>query len=889
MRKLSKKISMLMVLAMLVSLFSGIVSASAASAWSFKSSKYDVEVGETIEMEKNEYADFDLFKNDAAPEGYTVKWSSSDSDAVWVNAKTGQLRADKFKTADYGDKATISATFTNTATGKSATRSFVIVVAEAADYEIAVNFGDEVLAVGQKYDLKAVVKADGQEVEAKVEFAIDGKAIDAAYTPAAAGEFTIVTTATIDGKVVAEAKTAVVVVEAGLESAKQTAYNAVALTFGSADVAKAVAADASKLASVYFIGENEIQAFVNTVKVDEKNPAVVNVTLYNDLTKGVTYKFTYGNKSATVVGADLTQYASMTIATTAVPGESLETVKVNLYNADGILVKTTDAGFSLEAVLDGAYSITGNQIYFHNKYVAATATVKATYWMPYDENGNKIADLTATGTITSYNKDATSISNINEWSTEGTADYQWGGNTAKLAIGETKQLYFRLSQFDREGNWKANLVFDGTSNQLEGGTLRFVTSNQDVVLVDSNTGVFHPVGVGSAQIIVYRYFNGDFDGTKQAMGVFNVNVVAYRVLTSVAPSLTNTKLSLDVAESYALLCPNAKDQLGAAMGGADYFLKLENNPTNVKVYVVTANGDTELVYAPGVDGASFAISAGTAESGYADFFKIYAEAIDATQWYTPSVQIGLTVKHANDYKSFYKVVPVNVAVPNSNSVRYSLDSVKGSIDMNLYADRWNGDMSRFETEIKMNIYDTNGYLVDVIDDELAYGAATTGNYFWVVKKNGQDARNDFDVANRKFAPITQTAGQYGNEVTKDLQPATYTVEIYKNNNGRNQFVISKNIVLTDSTPKITFVKVSNKVTTLDQGTLTGLLKNNNLKFMVGGELITNDDWVWLTNIDANVIVNTNRINVKTVSIGQPFGVGNWVTEVPVYTTFELAQ
>ena len=50
MRKLSKKISMLMVLAMLVGLFSGVVSASAASAWSFGSSKYAVAVNGSINM-----------------------------------------------------------------------------------------------------------------------------------------------------------------------------------------------------------------------------------------------------------------------------------------------------------------------------------------------------------------------------------------------------------------------------------------------------------------------------------------------------------------------------------------------------------------------------------------------------------------------------------------------------------------------------------------------------------------------------------------------------------------------------------------------------------------------------------------------------------------------
>ena len=179
MRKLSKKISMLMVLAMLVSLFSGVVSASAASVWSFKSTngKFDVAVKETIIMEKNEYADFDLYKEGekVTKATYTAVWESSDPDVVWVDATNGRLRADKFGKAEAGDKAMISATFTNVETKKSATRSFYIEIAAdpvveepEVEYMIAVNFGDEAFLAGDKYDLEGVVTADGVEIHAQL-------------------------------------------------------------------------------------------------------------------------------------------------------------------------------------------------------------------------------------------------------------------------------------------------------------------------------------------------------------------------------------------------------------------------------------------------------------------------------------------------------------------------------------------------------------------------------------------------------------------------------------------------------------------------------------------------------------------------------------------------
>ena len=201
MRKLSKKISMLMVLAMLVGMFSGIVSASAASSWSFKSKNYNVAVDGTVVMGNKEYADFDLLKDGKAPTGYTVTWASSDENVVWVNAKTGQLRVNKLGMANVGDKAVISATFTNTATKKSATRSFVIAYGEQ-EYELVAKVGDvvlgeETLLVGESYKLATTVLDEaGNSVDFKTcklyrNYFIDGKAIANPYVPEKVGKVTI--------------------------------------------------------------------------------------------------------------------------------------------------------------------------------------------------------------------------------------------------------------------------------------------------------------------------------------------------------------------------------------------------------------------------------------------------------------------------------------------------------------------------------------------------------------------------------------------------------------------------------------------------------------------------------------------------------------------------
>jgi len=842
---------MLMVLAMLVSLFSGIVSASAASAWSFKSSKYDVEVGETIEMEKNEYADFDLFKNDAAPEGYTVKWSSSDSDAVWVNAKTGQLRADKFKTADYGDKATISATFTNTATGKSATRSFVIVVAEAADYEIAVNFGDEVLAVGQKYDLKAVVKADGKEVEAKVEFAIDGKAIDAAYTPAAAGEFTIVTTATIDGKVVAEVKTAVVVVEAGLESAKQIAYNAVALTFGSADAAKAVAADASKVSAVWLAGENEINAFVKAAKVDEKNAKVVNVELYNNITKDTTYKFTYADKSASIVGVDLTKYASIRIATTSVPACDTETkIKVNFYNAEGILVDVKDTGFTLSPNSGADYYVNGTNVYFYDQYSPKTATLTATYFMGYDENGNRLADLTDTATITSYDATATTASNINGWAVGNIGDaynaVNYGGNTANLAVvGGAKQLFFKFTVTDIDGNPTDFYSQNPLNKYGNHGGYEYTTTNKGVVLVDATTGVIYPVAAGAAQIVVKSIASWD-PNLKTVIGVFNVNVVDRNLLTSIAPTVNKTKLAAQYESAKDVwtdtndtvwIKPVAKDQFGARIT-PKYNIELVYADDDVTVQIKTKNA----VYVDGVEtepavwetltvddvsvGKEYVTTGADDGDNKAPYFEI--KATSARSDYAKNVTIAITATQDYPWKQITRTV--NVAVKDAGAVSYySLDGLTTSFDLNIPGrPDWAAGSGYYSTDIKLNAYDAAGYFIKNVAMSKSYEDAKAGNgFYYTVFKGNENLTKTALTDNNKFNAIACNGDAISTGMSSMVKlekgTGTYVVTAYEVNTTTNagRQIAQKSIVVTDSSTPITVIQKDNKIAKSSIGAATG--------------------------------------------------------------------
>ena len=132
MKKTFRRISLLIVLAIVTSMFTNVTYAQAASVWSFIcGSGKKVEVNDTITLQKNEYQDLNIYKsgkeiktNDST---YKITWSSSNPDVVWINASTGKLRADRLKkmTTDTGT-AKIIATIKNLKTGAVAKRGFTI-------------------------------------------------------------------------------------------------------------------------------------------------------------------------------------------------------------------------------------------------------------------------------------------------------------------------------------------------------------------------------------------------------------------------------------------------------------------------------------------------------------------------------------------------------------------------------------------------------------------------------------------------------------------------------------------------------------------------------------------------------------------------------------------
>ena len=134
-----RKISLVLVLALIVGTFGNVLPASAAkevkSSWSFKTtSGKTVGVNKELKMERNEYQNFNLFKsgkevkiNDSR---YTITWSSSNKDVIYVDPSNGRARVDKFKklSADEYYEATVTANIYNKITRAKAKRGFKVTV-----------------------------------------------------------------------------------------------------------------------------------------------------------------------------------------------------------------------------------------------------------------------------------------------------------------------------------------------------------------------------------------------------------------------------------------------------------------------------------------------------------------------------------------------------------------------------------------------------------------------------------------------------------------------------------------------------------------------------------------------------------------------------------------
>jgi len=754
MRKFSKKIAMMMVLAMLVSMFSGIVSASAASIWSAKSvddDNYAVVMGETIEVKKGEFINFDLFKADeeATEAGYEYTWESSDADVLFINGAKGAKNGYARVKGEVGEEATITATFTNLTTGKSAKRSFDVVVVEEltadveeAEYLIDVNFGDEPFLVGDEYELKATVTdLDEKAVEAKVVFSVDGKAIEGKYVPAEAGDVVIVATVTI-GEEEFEAEYACTVVNANIFEAEQVSMKTFTMTF---DELK----DATKIATsdvqVYSAATVDGALFKEYVHKVEGKGNVLTVTLYNDMIKDqfITVKYKGESDSFKVFKGDVD--AIEVISGPVMIGEA-QKLNIKLY-AGGIDV-TSDAllnNVTVEIVAGGnnANIVNGNQIIFWTENMQAD--VKATYHT-YDYassgNGTEKVFVSNVATITSR-KTTESISDIKAFTiTNKTNSWEiaWNGKNY-IALNDKGYKLVGKIDFITTTTWAQTT--EKLTTEL-GARLSYTSTNTSVLFVGTD-GTLYPISTGNADIVVKDTANNN-----AIVGVYNVTVKANREIANITASISKNLFSNN---DSAQITVNAVDQYGDAIAAGDLTF------TNVATKVTVDLGDPDWAGKYTVSGAglgsangstyTYSIKTSNNKYAYVSFTVKNAEAAVGYKLNTGSFEVDTKVENKND-KSFagaYAAKEIKIASTDKNGLLVGTGS----------------------TQIAGKIANAN-QTADVVD----------GAYYVVIDKPWYEGAID------KIAVVTGGVLEFNylraeNGIIKKAAAGTYTVSLYKAN------------------------------------------------------------------------------------------------------------
>ena len=659
MKKFSKKIAMMMVLAMLVSMFSGIVSASAASIWSAKSvddDHYAVVMGETIEVKKGEFINFDLFKADveATEAGYEYTWESSDPEVLFI-VKEGKNNGYARVKGEVGDEATITVNFKNLATGKDAERSFDVVVVEEleadvveeVEYAVEVNFGEEAFVVGEEYELEAVAYADDEAIEAEVAFFIGEEEIeDGVYAPTKAETVIITVVVYVDGEAVATGDIECEVIEAvasEIIAAKQKDAKTVELTFDAAITAE----EAAKIE--LFLGSVAKNNYKKKVTVKD------NVVTYESIAtfgNNKTWTFIYGDSKI-----DLTS-SQGEVAKVVIDGPEIFYLKKNgvlnnpakikytCYDKNDVMV-TMPADAYITWDVKGDATLGDADIIFAE--AGKSATISGVYHTgKFDEKSNQeiTIDIAPYEVTSADNNDAT----MQAFSQTGVTVESKEAKYGKYDIPVNKTGYVHVEFLFSDATKVVPGKLGPNQNGLDDKGNQIVTFEStatDKLIVDPKDGQLIPLKEGKVDVLV-KVNGEDFD-------LVTVEIVAAEVAKAPSVSVSANQISNSTALNQYVAYK--------ATGTTQYNNKIGYKITNIEVvsdpFDKAKEAEAELKTA--LKNGAFFGPTGTEE------VKVYANAqVGSGCLKTGNYVFKLTIK-ADDGKEFTQNVSVFVRQANATT------------------------------------------------------------------------------------------------------------------------------------------------------------------------------------------------------------------------------
>ena len=566
-----KKLSFVLALAMVLSIFAPAAGAFAAKAPTLNSKSKYLHLGRT-ENGQNEFN----FNVNNKKKGWKYNWESTNTKVATVNAKNGVT------TAKAAGTTKIVLTITD-ADGEELYQLTAKVTVRDNIETVKISNPVDTLAVGEEHDYNrsyvteaGKTKGSGSVTRWTVEPAtgatIDDKGV---FKATEAGEFKV-TARSFQSKAkynswledsakyadyVLADDTTTVVVAGSMEGVKQVDLTKVNVTFNAAmDEAEVK----ENLKVFLLIGTAKTEQYVKSISLDKETSKVATVELYGEFNKGMTYVVEYPDMESKTFKAATTNYADvvrMTIDTKSVvatyAGGEEEEIEFTLYNAEDVdITDGIDADFggkladrvSFETESTGAYIYEGKKISIFE--VGTVAEVKGTYnTYEYDEQGKEIGTVNAVAVIAGTKEATVAAGALNKYTVtleDETPDWDKDAVT-RVAIGADRP---KLFAFVKDSDDK-----DIKSDDVEfAANFTFESSNDNVLFV-SPDGDLYPVKEGTV-VVVVRY--GDV-----IVGYANITVVPESKAAAYTLSDYSFTLStLDTVEDSKVVTVTLKDQYG---------------------------------------------------------------------------------------------------------------------------------------------------------------------------------------------------------------------------------------------------------------------------------------------------------------------------------------
>jgi len=595
--KFFKKLSFVLVVAMVLSLFVPAVGAFAASSVKLNSTKKYLHLG------RDDANEFNFNIKGDKQKGWKYFWESANEAIAEVNEKNGVTIATGVGTTK------ITLTITDKDGEEVETLVATVVVRDNIE-EVTISNPVEKLGVGDEHDYNrsfVTEAASTKKTSSIVRWTVEpteGATINekGVFTATAAGEYKVTAHAFQSSAkyadwvkdpvkyadYVLDTDETTVVVSGSMKEAKQVDVDTVDVLFDSAMT------DVDKNISVYqVVGTTKVKQLVKKVTMSaDKMKATVDV--YVPFTAGADYVVEYTGldpvtfKAATTKVEDV---ASIEVTTsTAVLNEATK-VKFRLLNAAGVDITTTELANRVTMKSSGGvgtyFNATSKEVTVFTK--DATTTITATFHTYKYDNAGKEATIEGAGVIVGVTAAATNVAGLNAWTIVNNNDPKFNDVKQSIAVGDTGYKLF--AQFNTSD---ADTKYD---NKTTPAKFDFVSSDKNILIVDQLGGLY-PVKDGEVTVVISY---GDA-GSRAVVGAISITVGAQRKAASLTLSKTDVSLSNAAINDYVDVEVKVKDQYGADFTASYAVSKLEGSATgspydagNSTATKVRFNGDSRAV------------------------------------------------------------------------------------------------------------------------------------------------------------------------------------------------------------------------------------------------------------------------------------------------------